>query len=279
MKGLLAELRRMLNGRGSEPTSGLSRIVAASCETSRLGTFNRRSLDEFFNCPQVANDWAADRRRIDLLNLPEMTGGVNPGDCQALYYLVRKLKPVRILEIGTHIGSSTIALALAAGRNTAEGVATQIVTVDIRDVNDPGTRPWIDAGSPASPRALLTTLELIDLVEFNVGTAVETLAEPAEGFCMIFLDGDHSAEAVYGEIPLALQRLSPTGPGVILLHDFFPGMRPLWTGQDPLPGPFQAIERFRSESANFDVLPLGELPWPTKLGSNLTSLAILTSSS
>jgi hypothetical protein len=40
-------------------------------------------------------------------------------------------------------------------------------------------------------------------------------------------------------------------------------------------GPFLAIERFKEEGAPLTVLPLGELPWPTKLGSNTTSLALL----
>jgi hypothetical protein len=42
-----------------------------------------------------------------------------------------------------------------------------------------------------------------------------------------------------------------------------------------VPGPFQAIERLRAEGAPLKVLPLGALPWPTKLGSNMTSLALL----
>ncbi len=64
--------------------------------------------------------------------------------------------------------------------------------------------------------------------------------------------------------------------GVILLHDFFPGMRSLWPDGAMLPGPALAVERLRSEGAGVEALPLGELPWPTKLGSNVTSLALLS---
>lgn len=180
------------------------------------------------------------------------------------------------MEIGTHIGSSTVALALAAARNQAEGADTRIVSVDIRDVNDEQTQPWLEAGSPASPWKLVKSLGVADRVRFEVNTSVGKLAQLVDSFDMVFLDGDHSAEAVYSEIPLALNRLCATGHGIVVLHDFFPGLSPLWTGQAPLPGPYLAVERFRQEGAEFRIVPLGTLPWPTKLGSNVTSLAVMS---
>ena len=72
---------------------------------------------------------------------------------------------------------------------------------------------------------------------------------------------------------MALKMLNPNG--VILLHDYFPGMKPLWSDGTVIPGPYLATERFVKEGINLTVLPLGELPWPTKLGSNVTSLALL----
>lgn len=95
-----------------------------------------------------------------------------------------------------------------------------------------------------------------------------------ETFDLIFLDGDHSAKAVYGEIPLALKRLNPGG--VIVLHDFFPNGRPLWEGQAPILGSWLATARFQAEKAGFEVVPLGALPWDTKLGSRITSLAVVS---
>ena len=35
-------------------------------------------------------------------------GGVNPGDRRAIYSLIHYLKPISVLEIGTHIGASTV---------------------------------------------------------------------------------------------------------------------------------------------------------------------------
>jgi hypothetical protein len=79
---------------------------------------------------------------------------------------------------------------------------------------------------------------------------------------------------VYREIPIALRRLEP--PGLIVLHAREVVVQPLWADHPPLPGPALAAARFAAEGAGFVVLPLGELPWPTKLGTRRTSLAVLS---
>jgi hypothetical protein len=78
---------------------------------------------------------------------------------------------------------------------------------------------------------------------------------------------------VYREIPAALELLRPNG--LILLHDYFPALRPLWSDRVVIPGPYLATARLMREGAKFRVLPLKALPWPTKFGSNVTSLALL----
>jgi hypothetical protein len=62
---------------------------------------------------------------------------------------------------------------------------------------------------------------------------------------------------------------------VILLHDYFPDLKPLWSNGRVIPGPWLAIERLKREGAPLTVKPFGALPWPTKLNSNNTSLALL----
>jgi hypothetical protein len=52
-------------------------------------------------------------------------------------------------------------------------------------------------------------------------------------------------------------------------------LQPLWSNGSVIPGPFLATERLKAEEAKVVVLPLGELPWPTKLRSSATSLALL----
>jgi predicted O-methyltransferase YrrM len=189
---------------------------------------------------------------------------VNPGDRRAIFALAAYLKPRRVLEIGTHIGSSTVMLASALN-----GTDATITTVDIRDVNDPQARPWEQVGMAHSPAELVTGLAT---VEFIVTDSVEYLTKNEGPYDLIFLDGDHAAPTVYRELPLALSKLSTTG--VVLIHDYFPDARKLWPAGELIVGPALAVRRLQREGLQVRVLPLGELPWPTKLGSNVTSLAL-----
>ena len=149
----------------------------------------------------------------------------------------------------------------------------RLTTVDINDVNDQATSPWLKYGSPYSPVELAQRLGLNDRITFVTGKSLEFFASCSDQYDLIFLDGDHTASTVYREIPAALVQLRREG--VILLHDYFPALQPLWPGETVISGPWLATERLRSEGAEFMVIPLGELPWPTKLGSRITSLALL----
>ena len=110
-------------------------------------------------------------------------------------------------------------------------------------------------------------------MEFITSTSLSYFTRCELRFDFIFLDGDHTAKTVYQEIPAALRLLNQNG--VILLHDYFPNLKALWPNGSVIPGPFLATERLVKEGANLVVLPLGELPWPTKLQSNVTTLALL----
>ena len=111
-------------------------------------------------------------------------------------------------------------------------------------------------------------------MKFVRADSIEYLRNTDETFDFVFLDSSHLARLVYQEIPLALRVLEDGGS--VLLHDYFPGNRPLWSDGELVPGPYLAIKRLRAEGAELDVLPLGALPWPTKLGSDVTSLGLLT---
>ena len=116
-------------------------------------------------------------------------------------------------------------------------------------------------------------MNLSQVVDFVTSNSLDYLSACRKKFDFIFLDGDHSAKTVYREIPIALGLLD--SGGVILLHDYFPNLKPLWSDGSVIPGPFLATERLKHEAANVVVVPLGRLPWATKLQSNTTSLALL----
>lgn len=220
-------------------------------------------------------EWAALVSMIDPSRFEDRFGAVNPGDQRALYYIARALQPKSILEVGTHVGASTGMLALALRHNSAKlpGPAPRLVTVDILDVNDPVQGSWIRVGCKQSPRDYMRALGCDDLVTFIASRSVNYLKSSREKFDLIFLDGDHTATTVYTEIPGALSLLNPGG--VILLHDYFPDARPLWSDGEVIPGPELAVLRLRSEGVPVMVKPLAALPWPTKKSTHISSLAVL----
>ena len=108
-------------------------------------------------------------------------------------------------------------------------------------------------------------------VDFVKDISTNYLKKTSNTFDFIFLDGDHIPSTVYQEIPLALDKLNKGG--IILIHDYFPNGKPLWPNNYVVEGPYLATKRLISE-IDIDILPLGSLPWKTKLESNITSLAL-----
>lgn len=256
----------------------LSRIPVASCDWESLRPADQVSLEDSLNSPATHEAWESVRTTLDSFEIPDMTGGVNPGDRRALFHLAISLKVKRVLEIGSHIGASTCHLAAAiqqnvAGRAGPDDDCHKLLSVDILDVNDPEKRPWLQHGARWSPSELVKKLGCEEFVVFETAASIDFLKSCEEKFDLIFLDGDHSAQTTYHEIAAALKLLNRDG--VILLHDYFPDMRPLWSNGAVISGPYLAAQRLLEETNAFRVVPLGELPWPTKLESNLTSLALV----
>jgi predicted O-methyltransferase YrrM len=231
-------------------------------------------VDEWLHA-DLAGDWAKVAQLLDPIRFGSRSGAVNPGDQRALYYIARTLRPRSILEVGTHVAASTGILALGLRHNAAQpsGAPPRLVTVDIMDVNDPIRGAWKRIGCDQSPSQFVHSIHVEDIVTFVTRPATDYLRSSGEKFDLIFLDGDHSATGVYQEIPAALALLNPGG--LILLHDYFPGLQPLWADGAVVPGPQLAVERLRGERLPVTVKPLGALPWPTKQGSNVSSLAVL----
>jgi predicted O-methyltransferase YrrM len=236
------------------------------------GTLDQVNLAEMFEAPEVERDWNAAAARIGELGITA-EAGMNPGDRRALYYLVRGLRPSRVLEIGTQAGASTVHLAAGLADAHPAPARRRLLTVDIKDVNHPKTAAWQAFRLPQSPGDAMRRLGYDELVEFRVGRSLEVLREEGEPYDLIFLDGDHRLKTVVAEIPAALRRLRPGG--FLLLHDFFPGLRPLWPDGKVIEGPQLAVRRLQRAGWRIDVRPLGDLPWPTKLGTARTSLALL----
>lgn len=247
-------------------------IQKINCVSTNLLVSDNVKLSEIFQSEELESSWNKIRPSIESLDIMEGTGGVNAGDRRAIYYLIKEFAPESVLEVGTHIGASTVHIASALSSNE-NGSNSALTTLDIRDVNSPVLKPWLNYGMNHSPKEMLEKINCDSLVTFKTGNSTQYLKNTSSKYDFIFLDGDHLSMTTYKEIPAALSLLKPNG--IILLHDFFPDMKPLWSNGTVLEDTYRAVERLLRENADLTVLPLGALPWPTKLNSNVTSLALL----
>jgi len=276
VKGLIPEsVKRSLRIRRQKKE--LQQIQRLECDVEYLKSMNDIDLRGVFASHEIEIRWNDAKKRIDMCAIPDEagTGGINLGDRRAMFYLISRFKPSSVLEIGTHVGASTvhIASALFVNQISKDGRRAQLVSVDIEDVNDAISKPWLKYGTKYSPMEMITKMDCGAFVEFITADSLDYLADCDSRFDFIFLDGDHQAKTVYQEVPAVLNLLNDDG--MILLHDYYPNLRPLFSNGKAAPGPFWAIERLKNEGANIVVIPLGELPWPTKLKSNNTTLALL----
>lgn len=277
LKSICAKCLRFLPGKanpGDREREELHARAAIHCDPGALAVFGGINLMNVLGSPGAEAAWRRGQAKLGRFDIVDGTGGVNPGDRRAIYYLIHHLRPSSVLEVGTHIGASTLHIAAALSAVAGEsGTPGKLVSVDISDVNSTETRPWLKYGSTKSPGEMMREMGFDSFVDFITNDSHDFLVSCQDRFDFIFLDGDHAATTVYQEVPAALKLLKPGG--FILLHDYFPDLEPLWSNGSLIPGPYLAIERLHSEGARLRVLPLGKLPWPTKLGSHVTSLALL----
>jgi predicted O-methyltransferase YrrM len=240
-------------------------------DSGNLRNADTLKLADIFGNKDIALAWGKDYSVIkNLYGDEDIMGGVNPGDRRALYYLIMTLNPQDVLEVGTHIGASTLHIARALKRLNQNG---RMISVDIVDANHPERGAWKQLGLPNSPRDFAQQMECSDRIDFYTGASLDLMRTTRQRYDFIFLDGDHRARAVYQEVSAALSLLK--AGGVVVLHDYYPGGKPLYPDNATISGPFYALERVRKENPAIGVLPLGDLPWPTKQGKNVTSLALV----
>lgn len=249
----------------------IANINSLYFDSENLTDIEVLNIDHILSNSAIADNWDSDHSEIKALyGNDDKIGGVNPGDRKALYFLIAGLKPKAILEVGTHIGASTLHMACALKRNGDNGLIT---SVDIADVNHPEYGAWKSVGLSACPKDFATALECSDLIEFHTGPCQNYMKQTDKRYDFIFLDGDHCAEAVYKEVHAALLVLNKGG--ALLLHDYYPDGKALFPDGSVISGPYMALERIKRENSAIDVASLTPLPWETKQGSNNTSLALV----
>lgn len=108
-----------------------------------------------------------------------------------------------VLEIGSAYGYSAVVMALAGARVTAVDPHTWI----------PGSREAMEANLEAYGVAGQVGI----MQEFSV-PVMERLAGQGREFGMVFIDGDHSAQAVRGDVEAASRVLA--AGGILACHDY-----------------------------------------------------------
>lgn len=130
----------------------------------------------------------------------------------------------QVLEIGSAYGYSAVAMALAGADVTA---------VD----------PHQQLGSYGPMVANVLAYAVADRVDIRVGAAQQILPGLDAGFDLVFIDGDHAAEAVTSDVTMALALLRPGG--IIACHDH---------GESTCPGVAQALDTWRPYDYIVDTL-------------------------
>jgi hypothetical protein len=83
-------------------------------DTSRLLPRSRIDVATVMNDRVIGEAFAEDHASLArVYGGHEISGDVNPGDRRALYHLIAHFKPKQILEVGTHVGASTLHVASA----------------------------------------------------------------------------------------------------------------------------------------------------------------------
>ena len=98
--------------------------------------------------------------------------------------MIMALKPRNVLEVGTHIGASTLYIARALRRLNLNG---RMTSVDIVDVNDPERGAWKQLGLPKSPQDFASHLECLDLIDFRTGSCLDFMHTTRLRYDFVFL--------------------------------------------------------------------------------------------
>ena len=77
----------------------LSKLNHSGYDESNLLPLDEANINSVFSNGDNHHSWEMTQNKIADLNLPELSGGVNKGDQQAVFYLVNHFKPMNVLEM------------------------------------------------------------------------------------------------------------------------------------------------------------------------------------
>lgn len=174
------------------------------------------------------------------------------GTREMLFKTLRAMGAKRVLDIGTYVGTSALAFALAVG---GDG---EVVTVDIVDANAPDGYWHVDK-RPCSPREMLARAGVADRVEFVTMSGLDYVKSTDKTFDFICIDAGKGFDEDYETAVRALELLTPGG--LLFVDDVFPSGGPIKPGGYHEPGPWKVvktlIENFPLRHIQVDKTPDG----------------------
>jgi predicted O-methyltransferase YrrM len=114
------------------------------------------------------NDWSQLKKKIQ--NFPNLECSTSDADCFFLALLVKKFRPINILEIGTFVGKSTYSIACAAKDNKLK---FNIDTVDIQK------------------KVIKNKFRKFRQIKFHNGHSSQILPKLKKKYDLIFIDANH----------------------------------------------------------------------------------------
>lgn len=138
-----------------------------------------------------------------------------------------------VLEVGSAYGFSAITMALAGAAVTAV---------------DPHV--WLDSyGQMQANLGVYSVADQVTVLREGAETALPRLAAAGQRYGLIWIDGDHSRDAVARDVRLALPLLAPGG--VLACHDY---------GEDTCPGVAEALDAWQRPDFVIDTLAIYDDP-------------------
>jgi len=190
------------------------------------------------------------------------TGSISKSNQDYIINLIKTKKYKSALEIGTHIGISGEAILIGL-----EGIGERFDTVDIMDVNSTSTTKY-EKYHPTTLPFQRFKKYTTPYFFYNRGSDFFFANDWKQKYDFIFIDGGHKKEQVKKDIIHALRALAPGG--TILLHDYYPDCKPLFSDRAVISGPYLAVKELISEGARIKAHPVGKV-----LNGDATSFCVL----
>ncbi len=160
------------------------------------------------------------RCRPEILPATQIDGWMTSDELGLLYDLAREAGS-SIVEIGSHQGRSTTALALgsmAGGQHPVYAVDSFVgVSPNDRKTDKEGIQPGWQSSSPEKLRSNLDAAGVNGLVRIVPLPSAEATRAIPDAVDLLFVDGDHSYAAVLQDLCLYLPRVRHGG--IVVMHD------------------------------------------------------------